>query len=49
MDKRLEPLSKEELERVVPKDVKSDFKVNPTVKREVLDQYRREKGIKPED
>ncbi|HSE82914.1 MAG TPA: nitroreductase family protein [Thermodesulfobacteriota bacterium] len=49
MDKRLEPLPKEELERVVPKDVKSDFKVNPTVKREVLDQYRREKGIKPED
>ncbi|MGH7807498.1 MAG: nitroreductase family protein [Thermodesulfobacteriota bacterium] len=49
VDKRPEPLSKEELEKTVPAEVKSDFQVHPTVKREVLDQFRKEKGIGAED
>lgn len=49
VDKRLEPLPKEELEKIIPKEIEVDFQVKPTVKREVLDQYRKERGIGAED
>jgi hypothetical protein len=48
-DTRPRPLSKEELQKITPTDIKTEFQLHPTVKREVLDQYRKEKGISPED
>jgi len=49
VDKRPEPLPKEELEKIAPTGLKVEFQVHPTVKREILDQYRKEKGISPDD
>jgi nitroreductase len=49
VDKRPEPLSKEEFQKTVPSNIKVEFEVKPTVKREVLDQYRKERGIGAED
>lgn len=48
-DTRPKELSTEELQKAVPTDVQQEFQLKPTVKREVLDQYRKEKGISPED
>lgn len=44
-DKKLTPLSEEELKKTVPDNVQVDFQLQPTVKREVIDKYRKEKGI----
>ncbi len=49
VDKRPEPLPKEELEKWKSADVKVEFQLHPTVKREILDQYRRERGIGEQD
>ena len=38
-------LSAEEVEASSAGATEGDFKLTPTVKREVLDQYRKEKGI----
>ncbi len=45
IDKRLESLSAEDVAASVSDDIKVDFELKPTVKREVLDKYRQEKGI----
>ncbi len=49
VDKRPKELSKDEFDKTVPSDVKVEFQVHPTVKREILDQYRKEKGIGADD
>ncbi|MEM4658302.1 MAG: nitroreductase family protein [Candidatus Methanosuratincola sp.] len=49
VDTRPEPLSLEEVKKTVAPGTKEEFKVHPTVKREVLDQYRKERGIGAED
>ncbi len=49
MDTRLKPLRPEEVKASVPGDVPVDFELKPTVKREVLDQYRKDKGISAAD
>ncbi|HWP92819.1 MAG TPA: nitroreductase family protein [Thermodesulfobacteriota bacterium] len=49
VDKRPKELSKDEFDKTVPSDVKVEFQVHPTVKREILDQYRKEKGISADD
>jgi nitroreductase len=49
VDKRPEPLSKEELAKWISADVKVEMKLVPTVKREVLDKYRKEKSIGEQD
>ncbi|GIW47980.1 MAG: hypothetical protein KatS3mg078_1857 [Deltaproteobacteria bacterium] len=50
-DTRPKLLSKEELERRIAdvKDVTVEYQLKPTVKREELDRYRKERGISPED
>ncbi len=48
-DTRLKPLSPEELKATVPEHVEVEFQLKPTVKREVLDQYRKERGISEND
>jgi len=48
-DTRPRALSKEELEKTVPSDIKPEFTLKPTIIREKLEEYRKEKGIKPED
>jgi len=45
VDKKVEPLSEAEIEASAAGAKEGDFKLVPTVKREVLDQYRKEKGI----
>ncbi len=45
VDTRPELLSKEEVAKTIPSNVKVEMTLAPTVKREVLDQYRKEKGI----
>ncbi len=45
IDKRLTPMSPEEVKATVPDNIPVEFELKPTVKREVLDQYRKEKGI----
>lgn len=45
VDKRPVPLSESEVKSSVPDNVNVEFQLTPTVKREVLDQYRKEKGI----
>src|SRR3989337_2462930 len=49
VDRRVKQLSKEEIEKVTPKNVQSEFQLKPTVKREVLDEYRKKRGIGTED
>ncbi|MEM4408054.1 MAG: nitroreductase family protein [Candidatus Caldarchaeum sp.] len=49
VDTRPEPLPLEEVKKTIAPGTKEEFKVHPTVKREVLDQYRKERGISPED
>lgn len=44
-DKRFQHLSPEEVKKTVPDNVEVDFQLQPTVKREVIDKYRKEKGI----
>lgn len=44
-DTRPEPLSKEEIAKTIPADVEVKMTLVPTVKREVIDKYRKEKGI----
>jgi nitroreductase len=45
VDKKVEPLSAAEVEASAAGAKEGDFKVVPTVRREVLDQYRKDKGI----
>jgi len=45
VDKKVEPLSASEVEASAAGATEGEFKLVPTVKREVLDQYRKEKGI----
>ncbi len=49
VDTRLEPLPEEEVKKTVRPGTTVEFQVHPTVKREVLDQYRKERGIKEDD
>jgi nitroreductase len=49
IDKRPEELSSEEFEKTIPSDVSVGFELKPTVKREVIDEYRKKKGIGAED
>jgi len=48
-DKKLELLSQEEVDASAEGATEGDFKLTPTVKREVLDKYREDKGIKETD
>jgi len=45
VDTRPEALSAEEFRATIPGDVPIELQLVPTVKREVLDQYRKDKGI----
>ncbi len=45
VDKAVIPLSEEEFKASLPGDVPVEMQLVPTVKREVLDNYRKEKGI----
>ena len=49
VDTRPEALSAEEFRATIPGDVPVELQLVPTVKREVLDQYRKDKGIGDSD
>ncbi len=48
-DKRLTPLSKEEILASAEGAEKGDFTLHPTVKREELESYREKRGISASD